>query len=155
MSKRRPRDIGTEFTTHTIRYLQLRGWPDAELRNLAGEKDKGDIVGLPRLVIECKGGKQAETAGDALVEKWLEETERERRNAGADLGLLVMKRASYGERRAGEWWAVMSGWTFARLVHGSIGGCVEEMDAYTAAPVRVHLRTAVILLHAAGYGPTA
>lgn len=145
---RRPKDIGTAFTTDTIRYLHGEGWTGAELRNQAGDHDKGDIINVPRVVIECKGGEEAETAYDKLVADWLEETEAERYNAGADIGLLVMKRAGYGAKRAGEWWCVMSMWTFSELNMG-----VAYTDSICLEPVRVHLRTAVALLKAAGYGP--
>lgn len=148
---RRPKDIGTATTTGAIRYaFHPAGYVNAELRNQAGDHDKGDIVGIPRVVIECKGGNAAETAGDGLVQKWLEETEAERRNAGADIGLLVMKRAGYGPKRAGEWWCVMDIQDFTSLVIGSLARLVGTTYG---TPVRMHLRTAVALLKAAGYGP--
>lgn len=147
---RRPKDIGTATTTGAIRYaFHPAGYVNAELRNQAGDHDKGDIINVPRVVIECKGGNAAETAGDKQVAKWLEETEAERRNAGADIGLLVMKRASYGEKRAGEWWCVMSVQTFTFLA----GGSLARLVGICGTPVRMHLRTAVALLKAAGYGP--
>lgn len=143
----KPRKIGTQFTTDVITYLRANGFEQAELRNQAGEHDKGDVVGIIDVAIECKGGARAETAGDALVERWLGETETERCNADAQVGILVMKRASYGKANAGKWWAVMPLDTVRHLVSDAF----YDTNPYTF-PVRMHLAHAVQLLRAAGYG---
>jgi hypothetical protein len=63
-----------------------------------------------------KGGKRAETASDALVAAWLEETEVERRNRGADVAALVLKRKGKGAAsNAGQWWAHLPGRTYVEL----------------------------------------
>lgn len=145
---RRPKDIGTAFTTAVIRYLHTDGFGQAELRNQAGANDKGDITGMPGIVIECKGGKAAEDASDAQVAAWLAETERERANARADVGLLVTKRRAIGAARAGQWWAHMTLHTVIDLT-----GINRPLpDDVARIPVRFHLADAVQLLRAHGYG---
>jgi hypothetical protein len=144
----KPKDIGTRFTSDVIAYLRVNGFPQAELRNQAGEHDKGDIVGCLDIAIECKGGHKAETAGDGLVEAWLAETETERQNAGALIGILVMKRAAYGKANAGKWWAVMPGGQYTALTTHTMPHYWDQI----VSPVRLHLASAVALLRAAGYG---
>lgn len=146
----RPRKIGTQFTTDVIAYLRTDGFPHAELRNQAGVNDLGDIVGCLGIVIECKGGKKAEDASDGQVAVWLMETERERANANADVGMLVTKRRAIGARRAGQWWAHLTLGTVMDLAGANTGGAIigEVMDV----PIRLHLADAVRLLRAAGFG---
>jgi len=107
-SGRRSKDIGTVAETAVVRFLQRNGWPSAERRALRGEHDAGDVTGTPGVAWEVKGGKAAKVASDMQVQKWLGETERERINAGADVGVLVMQRGGYGPARCGMWWAVLS-----------------------------------------------
>lgn len=144
----RSKDIGTETETAVVRYLRTHGWPSAERRALAGGTDLGDITGTPGLCWEIKGGATAEAAGDQLITDWLDETETERANAGADLGILVTKRASYGAARTAWWWAHMDLTTLSAILRAR-----RSIPADLAtAPARMHLHTAVALLHAAGYG---
>jgi hypothetical protein len=144
----RSKDIGTRAESAVVAYLRAHGWPTAERRALAGAADLGDIVGTPGLVWEIKGGYKAETAGDGIVASWLLETESERINARADVGVLVMKQRAYGPKRAGFWSAAMTVGTAAQLLEATTW---PPEDA-TLAPVRMHLATAVTLLRAAGYG---
>jgi hypothetical protein len=104
---RRPRDIGTEAETAVVRYLRDNGFPHAERRALYGALDQGDITGTPGVAWEIKGGKAAKSPGPALVDSWLAQTEAERCNARASVGVLVMARAGYGAARCGMWWAVL------------------------------------------------
>jgi len=83
MSKQRAK--GTAFETSIVRYLQ-EWWPHAERRALHGTEDKGDITGTPGIVWECKNHKTLQLA------EWLRETEQERENAHAYIGVLVAKR---------------------------------------------------------------
>jgi hypothetical protein len=85
------------------------------------------------------------------VEKWLEETETERINARADIGILVMKRKGVSGTRAGEWWAVLDGGVFADLVYEPEPGAAP-FSRTIGAPVRAHLSTVVELLRDSGYG---
>jgi hypothetical protein len=139
----RPKDIGTAAETAVVRYLRTAGFPHAERRALAGTHDLGDIVGTPGVCWEVKGGKAAKTASDGQVAAWLGETERERRNAGADVGVLVMARSGIGPANAGRWWAVLDGWHAAWFTGG----------VYTwHYPIRLQLADVAAALICAGYG---
>lgn len=144
----RSRGIGTTAETAVVRYLRTRGFNHAERRALTGAHDQGDITGTPGLCWEIKSGRAAETASDGLIQDWLEETETERLNAHADIGILVTKRPGYGPNRAASWWAHLDlvSWYALLNAHRPL-----DQDLYSA-PVRVHLSTLVPLLHTAGYG---
>lgn len=135
----RPKDIGTEAESAVAAYLRGQGFQAVERRALSGQHDRGDIAGVPDTVIEVKGGHTAEKASDLRVQQWLLDTEREREAAYARWGVLVMKRAGYGPKRASEWWAVMDGPQFADFLSSD---CIDLMEG----AVRVHLSTMVRLL---------
>lgn len=103
----RPKDIGTAGETAVVRALRELGFPYAERRALAGARDLGDITGTPGIVWEVKAGNAAKTASDGQVAKWLDETERERINAGAQYGVLVLARSGIGAANASRWWAIV------------------------------------------------
>lgn len=77
---------GTAFETEVVRYLQARGFENVGRQILTGNQDLGDIAGIPGWAVECKNVNSATWAA------WMDETELERRNAGADYGLLVVRR---------------------------------------------------------------
>jgi hypothetical protein len=81
-----------------VDWLRARGL-DAERRRLAGSADKGDISGLPGVCVEVKSG-----GGKLQIPQWLRETETERMNAGADVGVLVIR--PRGATDPASWWAV-------------------------------------------------
>jgi hypothetical protein len=144
----KPKRIGTAAETAVSRYLQAHGFPHAERRALRGIEDAGDITGCPGVCIEVKGGKAAESASDLLVADWLEETETERLNARADVGVLVLKRKGVGAANAGRWWAIVRGDTLTRLI-------APDASIYSEAPlpaVRMLLIDLVSCLRWAGYG---
>lgn len=142
----KPKKIGTAAETAVARYLQANGFPHAERRALRGELDAGDITGCPGICIEVKGGEAAKGASDQLVAGWLAETETERVNAGADIGVLVLQRRGVGPANAGRWWVVMRLEDVASL---RTGGPRFTKSIGTA---RLHLANAVLLMRAAGYG---
>lgn len=76
---------GTTAEREVVRYLQ-QWWPAAERRALSGNKDKGDVAGIPGVVVEVKA------AQTQLLTKWQRETLVERQNAGATACVLVVKR---------------------------------------------------------------
>jgi len=71
----RSKQKGTNAETAQVNYLRQRGAPHAERRTQAGAHDKGDIAGLPGVVIESKACKTYDLGG------WLAEAHKERDNA--------------------------------------------------------------------------
>ena len=95
---------GTRFETAITRHLNAKGI-HAERCALHGSGDVGDVraeVGGRILSIECKDRQRVELA------KWFDETEREARNAGADIGILVIHRAGCGPTKVGSNYVVVS-----------------------------------------------
>jgi hypothetical protein len=135
----RPKAIGTAAETAVVRALRVHGFPHAERRALTGSQDQGDITGCPGVVWEVKGGQAARDASDHQIAVWLAETEVERINANATVGVLVVQRAGVGPANAHRWWAVMrlDNWVAGRG---------------TDAPMRLLLADACELLRWAGYG---
>jgi Holliday junction resolvase len=76
---------GTTAEREVVRYLQ-QWWPAAERRALSGNKDKGDVAGIPGTVIEVKAAARLELAA------WRRETWTEMENAEAVHCILVVKR---------------------------------------------------------------
>ena len=148
------KSIGTPCETGVVNFLKAHGFPHAERRALTGTLDKGDIAGCIGICIEVKGGRAAEDASDGQIEKWLAETERERVNANADIGILVVKRRGISRTRAGEWWAVVDLGVLADLIYEPENG-IKPFTRFFNTPARIHLATAVELLRDCGYGDPA
>lgn len=104
----RSRRIGTAWESQIVDFLRLRGWPHVERRALNGAKDRGDVAGIPGVVIEAKAAARHELAA------WLDEANVERDNDGADLGVVWVKRR--GKGTPGDAFVVMDGATFAGLL---------------------------------------
>lgn len=133
-------DIGREAENAVCGVLS-RYWPNIERRRLKGIHDQGDITGTPGIVWEVKGGKAAERASDGQIEQWLEETEVERRNAGAEVGVLVVKRKGIGSPNADRWWAIIAGVELHNF----------NTHLSSFATVRMHLGEACQVLREWGY----
>lgn len=99
---------GTRFETALVDYLRPRGAPHAERRARSGAKDKGDLAGIPGLVVEAKNAARMELAA------WIAEAETERANAEAELGVVWAKRKGKGSPRDG--YVVMTGAQFVHLL---------------------------------------
>jgi len=102
---------GTRWESQVVDYLLSRGFKYAERRSLAGARDKGDITGIPGLVIECKSQQRHSLA------EWCDEAETERENAGAEYGVAWIKRR--GRTSAGAGYVLMDGMTFTALLHAA------------------------------------
>ncbi|MFD3531968.1 hypothetical protein [Streptomyces sp. NPDC058664] len=76
---------GTTAEREVVRYLQ-QWWPAAERRALSGNKDKGDVAGIPGVVVEVKAAVTQQLAA------WTRETWIEMENAEATSCVLVVKR---------------------------------------------------------------
>ncbi|MFF9898476.1 hypothetical protein [Streptomyces longispororuber] len=104
---------GTAAETAVVRFLRAVGFTQAERRTLSGVQDRGDIAGLPGVVIEVKN-----CARDQLP-AWLAEAERERDNDHASLGVVWHKRR--GTTDPGAWFVTMSGTQFVALLREQQG----------------------------------
>lgn len=146
------KDIGTWTETQVVKHARTRGFPHADRHVLKGSNDEGDVWldSRGRLIVEVKGGKAAETASDTQVRAWLDETERERINAGAARAFLVLKRAGKGTQQIGQWWAV-SGLTALADTYGLARYPVSTVDG---AVVRMSLDD-MLDLHASVFGEEA
>lgn len=146
--------IGTKGETGVVRVLIPNGWPNAERRRLRGKDDPGDITGTPGIAWSIKAGEQARSASDLDVSRWLARTEDMRRNTRSDVGVLVMHRRGFGYERAGDWWAVTTSWTVARLVAPDVAIYGPDGDGPGApdVPQRMRLIDMLALLRWAGYG---
>lgn len=147
LTSRRPRDIGTHTESAVVRYLTANGFDQAERRSLRGSLDAGDITGTPGVAWSIKGGVAAKAASDGQVGRWLAELERQRNNAAATVGVLVLQRAGIGEANCGRWWAVLPVVALGLEPRGVIVAPLA-----TRVPVRMHLADVCTLLRAAGFG---
>lgn len=101
---------GRDAENFAVALVQAMGWPYAERRRLTGAKDRGDITGIPKVVLEVKSGARLDLAG------WLRETETERVNDRADIGALIVKLKGMGEARVADWPVMLPLGQFLRLL---------------------------------------
>lgn len=113
---------GTRFATGVAAYLAH--WLDSdhiERRALTGAKDRGDIAGVrvhgQRVVIETKD------CARISLGPWSTETEQERINDGALVGITIFKR--HGKGQPGDQWALLT----VRDLVALIGGKRVDEDA--------------------------
>lgn len=91
-----------------VEYLKYCGRPYVERRTLNGQHDRGDIAGIPGVVIEVKAEKSLKLA------EWIKEAEAERENDDANVGVVWHKRV--GKADPGQWYVTMTGDQFASLL---------------------------------------
>lgn len=142
----RPKQIGTAAETAVVRAARRLGFPGADRLTLTGSKDRGDIGLCPGVIIEVKGGAAAKDASDSLIDAWLEETNREAFNAGADVAFLVVQRRGVGAPNAHRWWAY---WRLNWLEN--LRG-TDPVFTPDRTPIRMRLVDALRILRVAGYG---
>ena len=102
---------GPLFEAQVVAYLRENGFPHAERRVMGGSRDRGDVAGIPGLVIEDKNSPE-------YVRKlatWLDEANEEAAN-GAAIGVVWHKRAGKGS--PGDCYVTMDGRTFVELLKG-------------------------------------
>lgn len=99
---------GTSAESAIAAALIAAGWPHAERRALQGNQDKGDIAGVPGVMIEAKATATYDIQG------WLREVTTEKANAGADIGACWFKLR--GKTDPLQWAVVMTGEQFADLL---------------------------------------
>lgn len=105
-----PKKKGTAAEVDVVQCLRMvGGYAGVERRTLAGIHDRGDIAGIPGLVIEVKNQQAMDLAG------WVDEAEQEAANAGKGvLGVVWHKRR--GKASATDWYVTMDGWTFLEFL---------------------------------------
>jgi hypothetical protein len=104
----RAKQKGTGWESTIVAYLKSRGIVHAERRTLGGVNDRGDIAGIPGVVIEAKNVARMDLAG------WIDETSRETVNDAAKVGVVWVKRR--GHTSAGKGYVIMTGDTFVDLI---------------------------------------
>lgn len=117
----RARTKGTGWESAIVDYLRSLGWLHVERRALNGNQDRGDIAGIPGVVIEAKACKAIDLAG------WVDEAQAERANDGADLGAVWAKRRGKGS--PGDGYVVLPGHAFAALLVAAGYGPNREREA--------------------------
>ncbi|HEX6968855.1 MAG TPA: hypothetical protein VF174_08630, partial [Micromonosporaceae bacterium] len=101
------RKKGTAWETAIVQYLRANGANHAERRSLHGMQDRGDIAGVPGVVIEAKAG--------AWRPEWMDKAEVERRNDGhAPVAVVWHKRR--GKASPGDGFVTMTGAQFVNLL---------------------------------------
>jgi len=90
---------GTAAETAVVNWLQSKGRKHVERRSLNGSSDRGDIAGIPCVVMEVKNCERME------LSKWLKELEVEIHNDKAETGVVVHKKK--GTTNVGEWYATL------------------------------------------------
>lgn len=98
---------GTAAETAVVRSLQAGGFKHAERRALNGAKDRGDVTGIPGVVIEVKNEKRMRLA------EWVDEAHKEA-SYGDLIGAVWHKRRGFV--RPGDWYVTMDGETFMGLL---------------------------------------
>lgn len=104
---------GTRAETAVVRALRAAGFVHAERRALNGNQDRGDIAGIPGLVIEVKNHARLTLA------EWVAEMETERDRDGARYGVVWHKRR--GRANPHDWYVTMTGQDFLRLLADCYG----------------------------------
>lgn len=90
---------GTAAETAVVNWLKTKGRKHVERRSLNGYNDRGDIAGIPSVVIEVKNHARME------LSQWLSELEVEMLNDKADTGVVIHKKK--GTTDVGKWYATM------------------------------------------------
>ena len=144
----RPKAKGTQAETACVKYLRLHGFGNADRQPLRGNRDAGDILLCPGIVIEVKAHKTAGTGqpGYTQLASWMGQTAAEQYNAGALMCPLIVKRT--GTTDVGSWFAYLSLGKLFLLM----GGTLELDNAPRTAPVCMTVGALVALLRSAGYG---
>lgn len=97
----RAKQKGTAAESAVVRYLREQGWDAVERRTLCGVKDRGDVAGLPGIVLEIKDHAAMSLAG------WVDEAQVEKINDDARIGIVWHKRRGRGS--PADWYVTMTG----------------------------------------------
>ena len=115
-NRKSARAAGSRFERLIADYLATHVDDRVDRRVKTGAKDRGDIAGLrhmgQRIVLECK-----DYGGQLKPGPWVEETERERLNDDAGVGIVVAKRR--GTTAPGDQFVLMTLADLVALLTGS------------------------------------
>ena len=107
------RKKGTAAETAVVTHLRAAGFTQVERRALRGVADRGDIAGIPGVVIEVKNCSRTELAA------WVDEAEIEGDNDRAQVAAVWHKRR--GRAAPADWFVTMTGAQFTFLLRGAMG----------------------------------
>lgn len=93
------RQAGYQWEHDIVDLLREMGYPHAERRRAGAASDRGDVAGIPGVVIECKNHKLI-TLG-----VWMKGLIAKQRNDNGSLGVLFIKRKQASTRQS---YAVMT-----------------------------------------------
>lgn len=96
-----------------VEWLIANGYVHAERRLAGAVNDKGDVSGLPGVVIEVKNHARQQLAD------WVDQLIAEMANAKSDLGVVIHKRK--GKGGVDEWYASMPAYVWLRYQKGIDG----------------------------------
>lgn len=103
---------GPKFEADVVAWLCEHGFPYAERRVMGGSRDRGDVGGIPGVVLELKNCARQELAG------WVDEARAEAANAGVSVWAVVAKRRGKGD--PGEAFVITNLVTFAALLDPAV-----------------------------------
>ena len=113
-TRRSARQAGSRFEREIADYLAEHVDDRIDRRVKTGAKDKGDIGGLrhlgQRIVVECKNTSRINLG------TWATETEIQRGNDDAGVGIIVHKR--HGKGQPGDQWVTLTLADFVALITG-------------------------------------
>jgi hypothetical protein len=121
----KPKNKGTAGESAVVAYLRTAGFPYAERLALQGGKDRGDITGIPGIVIEVKA------VQEYAFNTWLREARVERDNAGADFGIVVATPRMFGSKRTGYWYALMYAYDYLALLSQAAKYSATDLNVWT------------------------
>lgn len=99
---------GTRWESEVVRFLHAHGFPEARRNVQHGARDIGDIGGIPGFAIEAKDWQRPDWPA------FVDQANREARNAGEPFGVAIVKRR---RRPTSDAFVVMDLDTFVRLLH--------------------------------------
>ena len=99
---------GSAAELAVAKWLRKLGWIHAERSRAGWQDDRGDIDGMPGIVIEVKNCKTIS------IPQWLRELEVEMKNAQALTGAVIAKRK--GSTNVDNWYAIMPASVWAQLL---------------------------------------
>ena len=113
---------GSAAELAVAKWLRKLGWIHAERSRAGWQDDRGDIDGLPGIVIEVKNEKRIDLPG------YLRELEVEIANAKAWTGTVIVKRR--GSMNVDDWYAVMPA-----KIWGELMVMLDQPNGNSATPL--------------------